>query len=153
MSESENYTIPQVLEIIKGHAVALKAAGEDLWTTKGRDPKVLALVGERARNASADLWAIDEAECLRGPPWWSHGDVDIGVQIDVLPLLTLAIETAARDPRKTICDDEQWALCYHHVDHVVRELMAWGAEKTRVLGPGGGTEAAQFERERLENQP
>ena len=52
MSEPEKYTLPRVLEIVRGHAEALDAAGKALEATEGEDPELLTMVAERAQRAA-----------------------------------------------------------------------------------------------------
>ena len=60
MSEpEEKYTLPRVLEIVGGHAEALRAVGAALEASEGRDGVILALVGDYALRASDDLFEIE----------------------------------------------------------------------------------------------
>ena len=47
MSESEKYTLPRVLEIVRGHAKALEKGADALHGVDGNDLEVLGMLGER----------------------------------------------------------------------------------------------------------
>lgn len=134
MSDPELYTLPQVLEIVRGHAGVLRAASAALGVSEGKDAVVLAVVGERALKASEELWAIDEAVGLRQPPWYSVGDRDIGDTLNALPLLVLAVEAAGTDPHGTLCPGERWTWCHDQVEHIAEELSAWVTEHEKGVG-------------------
>lgn len=94
MSESKKYTLPRVLEIVRGHAVALFAAAEGL--DDGKDPDILALVGERALKASVDLWAIENiVGTNRGKIAEWNDSTRIYRSLFTLPTLALAGEVPA----------------------------------------------------------
>ena len=100
MSEPEKYTLDRVLEIVQYHAAKLGTAGQSLKVTEGKDPEVLAMLGERALKASEALWAIDTSvgfgpsgECEGLFEAW-YGDDSYGGAPgrarNVLPLISLA---------------------------------------------------------------
>ncbi len=112
MSESKKYTLPRVLEIVRGHAVALFAAAEGLDDVDGKDPDILALVGERALKASVDLWAIENiVGTNRGKIAEWNDSTRIYRSLFTLPTLALAVEAAGTDPHTVLSVDEPWSWC------------------------------------------
>ncbi len=128
MSEPEKYTLPRVLEIVSGHAAALRAAAEGLQATEGKNPNMLAFVGDCAARASEDLWDIDSGDrdasvCAV----WSQGDEGCR-QYDclfTLPALILAVRAATAEPDAPIRAGKPWAFCQYQAEQISRDLMAW----------------------------
>ena len=149
MSEPEKvYTLPEVVGIVRGHAEALGAAGKALEATEGKDPEVLAMVGERALKASEDLWAIDSFVGFNQPVdgynqglfdvWYSGGSDGgaVGRARNVLPLLVLAVEgadtfTGGRD----VAILEPWRWCQQHTETIAEDLMKWVMEHEKDAEP------------------
>ena len=66
MSEPEKYTLPLVLNIMRGHANAIGNAAEALRGTCGTDPEILAMVGERALKAGEFIRAVENVRGVQG---------------------------------------------------------------------------------------
>ena len=135
MSEPEKYTLPRVLEIVKRHAVALKAAAEGLQATEGKDPDMLAFVGECALKASEALWDIDG--WLSGR-WaiWSEGRVyDC---LFAVPALVLAVRAATTEPDAPMRAGKPWAFCQYQAETLAEDLMAWVTAHEKDAGIPSG---------------
>ncbi len=128
MSEPEKYTLPRVLEIVSGHAAALRAAAEGLDATGGPEPNMLAFVGDCAARASEDLWDIDSGDrdasvCAV----WSKGDRGSRLYdcLFAIPALILAVRAATAEPDALIRAGKPWAFCQYQAEQISRDMMAW----------------------------
>jgi len=140
MTAPEKYTLPRVLEIVQYHAAKLGTAGQSLEATEGKDPEVLAMVGERALKASEDLWAIDSFVGFNQPVdgynqglfdvWYSGGSDGgaVGHARNVLPLLVLAVEGADTFTAEQVAILEPWRWCQQHTETIAEDLMKWVME-------------------------
>ncbi len=148
MTAPAKYTLPQVIEILRGHAKALGKAAEALEGVEGDDPEVLARVGEQARVAAEELWKIDDAvDCSRPleerpkdveEAWWAdrRGTEELHHATYTLTLLALATEAAATEPHGTLTGaGERWSWCHHQADQISRDLMAWVTEHEKDERP------------------
>ncbi|MCH8254649.1 MAG: hypothetical protein IID06_04810, partial [Gemmatimonadetes bacterium] len=108
---------------VRGHAEALDAAGKALEHTEGNDLEVLALVGKRALAASESLWAIENI----GPKGWDmRGDgAELYSTLWTLPLLVMAVEATATDPKALLPAGERWVWCEYQAERIAGVLMEW----------------------------
>ena len=138
MSEPTKYTLPRVLEIVQYHAARLGTAGQALNVTEGKDPEVLAMVGERALKASEDLWSID-AVGFNQPvggrcedlfdAWYSGDERGVGSARNELALLVLAVE-GVNDftDGEEVASLEPWRWCQQYAETIAEDLMKWVME-------------------------
>ena len=62
MTEPEKYTLPRVLEIVRGHAQALEVAGKALEASEGNDVEINAMLGREHRPRKRSYGASKAAQ-------------------------------------------------------------------------------------------
>ena len=146
----EKYTLPRVLEIVRGHAKALEEASTSLYQNDCKDPKLLRSIGTLAYDAAEELWEIDGC----APPghdadlyaaWHTFGRVRCTVDLlyrpmFTLPVLVLAVEAATKDPQGQMPAGKRWDYCRYQADHVVEDLMEWVTAHEADATPATTTE-------------
>ena len=146
MKAPKKYTLPRVLEIVRGHAEALGNAARELEAIDGQDPDVLALVGDRALWAAEELWEIDgcappghDANLLAA--WHTTGRVSrLSRSLFTIPVLVLAVEAAATDPQAELPAGRRWLWCQFQADEIAEDLMKWvKAHEKDAAQPKDGT--------------
>ena len=135
VTTEEKYTLPRVLEIVRGHAEALEEASTALYFNDCKEPKLLRTLGILAYDAAEELWEIDG----RAPPghdadlfaaWHTFGRMRCTVDLlsrpmFTLPALVLAVEAATKDPHGQLPAGKRWDYCRYQADDVAEDLMAW----------------------------
>ena len=134
MSEPEKkYTLPQLLEIVRGHAAALLGAGAALEATEGKDAAMLAMVGERAQKAKDELWEFESDAVLdeAAEAAWCESRDDGGIgrslwqTLYALPLLVMAVEACAANPTGRIPAVDRFFWLHYEAERIAKVLMTW----------------------------
>ena len=143
MTEPEKYTLPRVLEIVRGHAQALEVAGKALEASEGNDVEINAMLGRRAQAAEEELWSFESGPASldeAAEAAW-HGDrpSPLWFTLNAIPLLTMAVE-ASDIPR------DRFYWLHFEAERISEVWMDWVTEHdkdatpaTTTKGNGGGT--------------
>ena len=138
------FTLPRVVEMVRGHAEALRGIAQSLHDVGDHftftDPDVtdvgalralLAVTRERADAAATELLEIDGRAGQDGSldldAVWTSIDVDEGLRLclDTLPPLVLAAEAALVDPDSVLASGSRWYWVHSEAERISRDLHAW----------------------------
>ena len=148
MTETEKYTLPQVLEIVRGHAQALEGAGAALKATEGKDPEMLTMVGERAQRAKEELWKFESDGVLDDATeaaWTAkRGENEVGYAmwqtLYALPLLVMAVEACAANPTGVLPSGDRFFWLHYEAERIAGVLTAWVAAHEKGAESASTTE-------------
>ena len=152
MTEPEKYTLDRVLEIVQYHAAKLGTAGQALEVTEGKDPEVLAMLGERALKAAKAFWYMQGENVLDedADAAWDLLSEDHGA-LWALPVLALAVEAATTNPQDAMPPEpdgscpagQRFTWCHYEAKRIAKDLMGWvmahekDVDQPKEIGAGG----------------